>query len=73
MNPFRLPFGVPSRPGNPNTTQPQQSFSLQDMADPNMLLYAAYLSGSTPFMPPTFGFGQAGGSQPSQQQPEPFI
>ncbi|XP_021975529.1 glutathione S-transferase T3-like [Helianthus annuus] len=38
--------------------------------DPNMLSYAAFLRGSTPFMPPTFGFGQVGGSQPSQQQPE---
>ncbi|MFS7900150.1 putative No apical meristem-associated domain-containing protein [Helianthus anomalus] len=70
MNPFRPPFGVPSRPGNPNTTQSQQSFSFQNM-DPNMLSYAAYLSGSTPFMPPTFGFAQPGGSQPSQQtEPE---
>ncbi|XP_022003328.1 glutathione S-transferase T3-like [Helianthus annuus] len=39
--------------------------------DPNMLSYAAFLSGATPFVQPTFGFGQGGGSQPSQQQPEP--
>ncbi|MFS7993969.1 putative No apical meristem-associated domain-containing protein [Helianthus anomalus] len=38
--------------------------------DPSLLTYAAYLSGATPFVPPTFGYGQAGGSQPSQQQPE---
>ncbi|KAM0032278.1 hypothetical protein Hdeb2414_s0016g00473241 [Helianthus debilis subsp. tardiflorus] len=69
MNPFRPPFGVPSRPGNPNTTQSQQTFNLQDM-DPNMLSYAAFLSSATSFVQPTFGFGQAGGSQPSQQQPE---
>ncbi|XP_022023461.1 glutathione S-transferase T3-like [Helianthus annuus] len=41
--------------------------------DPNMLSYAAYLSGATPFVQPTFGFGQAGGSQPSQQQTEPDV
>ncbi|KAF5761840.1 hypothetical protein HanXRQr2_Chr16g0769771 [Helianthus annuus] len=52
MNPFRPPFGVPSRLGNPNTTQPQQNFNLQDM-DPNMLSCAAYLSGSTPYTPHT--------------------
>ncbi|KAF5819312.1 putative glutathione transferase [Helianthus annuus] len=72
MHPFRPPFGVPARPMNPNTTQPQHPFNLQDM-DPSMLTYAAYLSGATPFVPPTFGFGQAGGSQPSQQQAEPDV
>uniref|UniRef100_A0A251VR58 Uncharacterized protein n=1 Tax=Helianthus annuus TaxID=4232 RepID=A0A251VR58_HELAN len=66
------PFGVPSRHGNSNTTQPQQNFKLQDM-DPNMLSYAAYLSGFTPYMPPTFGFAQPDGSQPSQQQPKPEV
>ncbi|MFS7993978.1 hypothetical protein Hanom_Chr12g01100491 [Helianthus anomalus] len=71
MHPFRPPFafGVPARPTNPNTTQPQHPYNLQDM-DPSFLTYAAYLSGATPFVPPTFGYGQAGGSQPSQQQPE---
>ncbi|XP_035840397.1 uncharacterized protein LOC118487565 [Helianthus annuus] len=39
--------------------------------DPSVLTYAAYLSGATPFVPPTFGYGQAGGSQLSQQQDEP--
>ncbi|KAJ0530817.1 putative glutathione transferase [Helianthus annuus] len=72
MHPFRPPFGVPSRPMNPNTTQPQHPFNLQDM-DPSMLTYAAYLSGATPFVQPTFGFGQVGGSQPSQQQVEPDV
>ncbi|KAJ0878883.1 hypothetical protein HanRHA438_Chr10g0444971 [Helianthus annuus] len=72
MNPFRPPVGVSSRPVNPNTSQPQQPFNLQDM-DPNMLSYAAFLSGATPFGQPTFGFGQAGGSQPSQQQAEPDV
>ncbi|KAJ0702406.1 putative glutathione transferase [Helianthus annuus] len=69
MHPFRPPFGVPARPTNPNTTQPQNLYNLQDM-DPSFLTYAAYLSGATPFVPPTFGYGQAGGSQPSQQQAE---
>ncbi|MFS7907301.1 putative carbonic anhydrase [Helianthus anomalus] len=69
MHPFRPPFGDPARPTNPNTTQPQHPYNLQDM-DPSFLTYAAYLSGATPFVPPTFGYGQAGGSQPSQQQPE---
>ncbi|MFS7930118.1 hypothetical protein Hanom_Chr04g00340401 [Helianthus anomalus] len=37
MNPFRPPFGVPSRPGNPNaywpnTTQSQPTFNLQELA-----------------------------------------
>ncbi|KAJ0462978.1 hypothetical protein HanHA300_Chr14g0510101 [Helianthus annuus] len=41
--------------------------------DPSMLSYAAYLSGATPFVPPTFGFSQAGGWQPSQQQAEPDV
>ncbi|KAJ0771558.1 hypothetical protein HanPI659440_Chr07g0270481 [Helianthus annuus] len=71
MHPFRPPFGVPARPMNPNTTQPQHPYNLQDM-DPSVLTYAAYLSGATPFVPPTFG-GQAGGSQPSQQQAEPDV
>ncbi|KAJ0614038.1 hypothetical protein HanIR_Chr02g0058041 [Helianthus annuus] len=52
MHPFRPPFGVPSRPGNTNTTQPQQNFNFHEM-DPNVFWYAAYLSGSTLFMPPT--------------------
>ncbi|KAJ0734470.1 putative No apical meristem-associated domain-containing protein [Helianthus annuus] len=69
MHPFRPPFGVPARPTNPNTTQPQNPYNLQDM-DPNFLPYAAYLTGATPFVAPTFGYGQAGGSQPSQPQPE---
>ncbi|KAF5815286.1 hypothetical protein HanXRQr2_Chr03g0121371 [Helianthus annuus] len=69
MHPFRPPFGVPARPANPNTTQPQNPYNLQDM-DPNFLPHAAYLTGATPFVPPTFGYGQAGGSQPSQPQPE---
>ncbi|KAJ0440951.1 putative glutathione transferase [Helianthus annuus] len=64
-----LVSGVLARPMNPNTTQPQQTFNLQEM-DPSMLTYAAYLNGATPFVPPTFGYGQAGGSQPSQQQAE---
>ncbi|KAM0065577.1 putative glutathione transferase [Helianthus debilis subsp. tardiflorus] len=72
MHPFRPPFAVPSRPMNPNTTQLQQPFNFQDM-DHNMLSYAAYLSGATPFVQPTFGFGQVGGSQPSQQQSEPDV
>ncbi|XP_035839129.1 glutathione S-transferase T3-like [Helianthus annuus] len=38
--------------------------------DPSFLTYAAYFSGATPFVPPPFGYGQAGGSQPSQQQAE---
>ncbi|MFS7938173.1 hypothetical protein Hanom_Chr05g00436301 [Helianthus anomalus] len=62
MHPFRPPFDVPARPINPNTTHPQHPFNLQDM-DPSMLTYAAYLSSATPFVPPTFDFGQAGGSK----------
>ncbi|MFS7987916.1 hypothetical protein Hanom_Chr11g01028421 [Helianthus anomalus] len=47
MNPFGPSFGVPSRPGNPNTyrpntMQPQSNFSLQDM-DPNVFVYAQLL------------------------------
>ncbi|KAJ0765377.1 hypothetical protein HanPI659440_Chr08g0302771 [Helianthus annuus] len=47
MNPFRPPFGVPSRPRNqtshrPNTTQPQPSFNFQEM-NPSMLAYAQIL------------------------------
>ncbi|KAJ0901497.1 putative No apical meristem-associated domain-containing protein [Helianthus annuus] len=72
MHPFRPPFGVPARPANPNTTQPQTPFNLQDM-DPSFLTYAAYLSGAPPFVPPTFGYGQAGGSQPSQPEAEPDV
>ncbi|MFS7970881.1 hypothetical protein Hanom_Chr09g00826121 [Helianthus anomalus] len=41
--------------------------------DPSFLTYAAYLSGATPFVPPTFGYGQAGGSQPSQPESEPDV
>ncbi|XP_021985857.1 uncharacterized protein LOC110882065 [Helianthus annuus] len=40
---------------------------------PNMFLYAAYLSGSTPFMPPTYNFSQPGASQPSQEQADPEV
>ncbi|MFS7945142.1 putative glutathione transferase [Helianthus anomalus] len=69
MHPYRPPFGGPARPTNPNTTQPQTPYNLQDM-DPSFLSYAAYLSGAPPFVPPTYGFGQAGGSQPSQPEPE---
>ncbi|XP_035845879.1 uncharacterized protein LOC118492170 [Helianthus annuus] len=72
MHPFRPPFGVPARPANPNTTQPQTPYNLQDM-DPSFLTYAAYLSGAPPFVPPTFGYGQAGGSQPSQPEAEPDV
>ncbi|KAJ0569553.1 hypothetical protein HanHA300_Chr05g0167511 [Helianthus annuus] len=72
MHPFRPPFGVPARPANPNTTQPQTPFNLQEM-DPSFLTYAAYLSGAPPFVPPTFGYGQAGGSQPSQPEAEPDV
>ncbi|KAL9995869.1 putative glutathione transferase [Helianthus debilis subsp. tardiflorus] len=72
MHPFRPPFGVPARPTNPNTTQPQNPYNLQDMG-PSFLTYAAYLSGATPFVPPTFGYGQAGGSQPSQPESEPDV
>ncbi|MFS8026427.1 putative No apical meristem-associated domain-containing protein [Helianthus anomalus] len=72
MHPFRPPFGVPARPANPNTTQPQTPFNLQDM-DPSFLTYAAYLSGAPPFVPPSFGYGQAGGSQPSQPEAEPDV
>ncbi|XP_035829990.1 glutathione S-transferase T3-like [Helianthus annuus] len=67
MHPFRPPFGVPARPANPNTTQPQTPYNLQDM-DPSFLTYAAYLSGAPPFVPPTFG-----GSQPSQPEAEPDV
>ncbi|KAM0012600.1 putative Acid phosphatase [Helianthus debilis subsp. tardiflorus] len=69
MHPYRPPFGGPARPTNPNTTQPQTPYNLQDM-DPSFLSYAAYLSGAPPFVPPTYSFGQAGGSQPSQPEPE---
>ncbi|KAJ0857174.1 hypothetical protein HanRHA438_Chr13g0586981 [Helianthus annuus] len=69
MHPYRPPFGGPARPTNPNTTQPQTPYNLQDM-DPSFLTYAAFLSGASPFVPPTYGFGQAGGSQPSQPEPE---
>ncbi|KAJ0490986.1 putative glutathione transferase [Helianthus annuus] len=69
MHPYRPPFGGPARPTNPNTTQPQTPYNLQDM-DPSFLSYAAYLSGAPPFVSPTYGFGQAGGSQPSQPEPE---
>ncbi|KAF5758222.1 putative glutathione transferase [Helianthus annuus] len=72
MHPYRPPFGVPARPANPNTTQPQTPYNLQDM-DPSFLTYAAYLSGAPPFVPPTFGYGQAGGSQPSQPEAEPDV
>ncbi|KAJ0835972.1 hypothetical protein HanRHA438_Chr16g0761471 [Helianthus annuus] len=72
MHPYRPPFGVPARPTNPNTTQPQTPYNLQDM-DPSFLTYAAYLSGAPPFVPPTFGYGQAGGSQPSQPEAEPDV
>ncbi|KAF5788152.1 putative No apical meristem-associated domain-containing protein [Helianthus annuus] len=47
MHPFRPPFGVPARRMNPNTTQPQHPYNLQDL-DPSVLTYAAYLSGSQP-------------------------
>ncbi|KAM0037270.1 hypothetical protein Hdeb2414_s0014g00436211 [Helianthus debilis subsp. tardiflorus] len=69
MHPYRPPFGGPARPTNPNTTQPQTPYNLQDM-DPSFLTYAAYLSGAPPFVPPTYGYGQAGGSQPSQPEPD---
>ncbi|MFS7975448.1 hypothetical protein Hanom_Chr10g00880741 [Helianthus anomalus] len=72
MHPFRHPFGVPSRPGNPNTTQPQQDFNFRDM-DQNVFSYAAYLSGSNPFIPTTYGFAPPGASQPSQEQAEPEV
>ncbi|MFS7989883.1 hypothetical protein Hanom_Chr11g01052161 [Helianthus anomalus] len=72
MHPFRPPFGVPARPIKPNTTQPQNPYNLQDM-DLSFLNYATYLSGATPFMPPTFDYGQAGWSQPSHQQVEPDV
>ncbi|MFS7970069.1 hypothetical protein Hanom_Chr09g00816681 [Helianthus anomalus] len=55
MHLFRPPFGVPSRPGDPNTTQPQQNFNFHDM-DPNVFSYATYLSGSIPFIPSTYRF-----------------
>ncbi|MFS7995726.1 hypothetical protein Hanom_Chr12g01121331 [Helianthus anomalus] len=55
MNPFQPRFGVPSRPGNPNAYQPnntqsQPSFNLQEM-DPNVFAYAQILAsaGSQPF------------------------
>ncbi|MFS7923756.1 hypothetical protein Hanom_Chr03g00264491 [Helianthus anomalus] len=51
MHPYRPPFGVPARPTNPNATQPQNPYNLQDM-DLSFLTYAAYLSGATPFVPP---------------------
>uniref|UniRef100_A0A251RQU0 Uncharacterized protein n=1 Tax=Helianthus annuus TaxID=4232 RepID=A0A251RQU0_HELAN len=72
MHPYRPPFGVPARPANPNTTQPQTPYNLQEM-DPSFLTYAAYLSGAPPFVPPSFGYGQAGGSQPSQPEAEPDV
>ncbi|MFS7970065.1 hypothetical protein Hanom_Chr09g00816621 [Helianthus anomalus] len=55
MHLFRPSFGVPSRPGDPNTIQPQQNFNFHDM-DPNVFSYATYLSGSSPFIPPTYRF-----------------
>ncbi|MFS7984968.1 hypothetical protein Hanom_Chr11g00992871 [Helianthus anomalus] len=64
MHPFRPPFGVPSRPGNPHTTQPQQNFNFYDM-DPNVFSYAAYLCGSNPFIPTTYDFAPLEASQPS--------
>ncbi|XP_035845764.1 glutathione S-transferase T3-like [Helianthus annuus] len=70
MHPFRPPFGVPARPANPNTTQPQTPFNLQEM-DPSFLTYAAYLSGAPPFVPPTFGYGQAGGSHKKKDKDAP--
>ncbi|KAJ0587539.1 putative No apical meristem-associated domain-containing protein [Helianthus annuus] len=71
MHPFRPPFGVPARPTNPNTTQPQNPYNLQDM-DPSFLTYAAYLSGATPFVPPTFGYGQAAGLNRHNPNPNPM-
>ncbi|KAJ0874197.1 hypothetical protein HanPSC8_Chr11g0461291 [Helianthus annuus] len=41
--------------------------------DPSFLTYAAYLSSAPPFVPLTFGYGQAGGSQPSQPEAEPDV
>ncbi|KAM0003691.1 hypothetical protein Hdeb2414_s0274g00853931 [Helianthus debilis subsp. tardiflorus] len=72
MHPYQPSFGVPARPTNPNTNQPQNLYDLQDM-DPSFLTYAAYLSGAPSFVPPTFGYGQAGGSQPSQPESEPDV
>ncbi|MFS7918005.1 hypothetical protein Hanom_Chr03g00195891 [Helianthus anomalus] len=43
MHPYRPLFGVPARPTNPNTTQPQNPYNLQDM-DPSFLPCAAYLT-----------------------------
>ncbi|MFS7980225.1 putative No apical meristem-associated domain-containing protein [Helianthus anomalus] len=58
MQPYRPPFGVPARPANPNTTQPQTPYNLQDM-DPSFLTYAAE--------------AEPGGSQPSQPEAEPDV
>ncbi|MFS8022172.1 hypothetical protein Hanom_Chr16g01436351 [Helianthus anomalus] len=71
MNPFRPLFGAPSRPGNPNTyqpnsMQPQPNFNLQDM-DPNVFSYTQMLAsgGSQPFFHVPQTFPTMGGSQPS--------
>ncbi|KAF5797475.1 hypothetical protein HanRHA438_Chr07g0291561 [Helianthus annuus] len=79
MNPFRHPFGVPLRPGNPNTyrpntTQPQPNFNLQDM-DPNLFVYAQIRAtgGSQPFFQVLQTFPNMGGSPPSPQDTDPEI
>ncbi|KAJ0513790.1 hypothetical protein HanRHA438_Chr10g0452111 [Helianthus annuus] len=79
MNPFRPPFGVPSRPSNPNayrpnTKQPQPSFNQQDM-DPKVFLYAQILAsgGSQPFFQVPQKFPTMDGSQPSIQDTDPKI
>ncbi|KAJ0954484.1 hypothetical protein HanRHA438_Chr00c16g0850631 [Helianthus annuus] len=79
MNPFRPPFGVTSRPGNPNTyrpntTQPQPSFNIEDM-DPNVFAYAQVLASgvSQPFFQVPQTFPTMGGSQPSTQDTDPEI
>ncbi|KAJ0463762.1 hypothetical protein HanHA300_Chr14g0519301 [Helianthus annuus] len=79
MNPFRPPFGVPSRPGNPNTyrpntTQPQTNFNFQDM-DPNVFAYTQILGmgGSQPFFQAQQTFASMGDSQPSTQETDPEI
>ncbi|MFS7961330.1 hypothetical protein Hanom_Chr08g00713681 [Helianthus anomalus] len=79
MNPFRPPFDIPSRPGNPttyrpNTTQPQLNINFQDL-DPNMFAYTQILGmgGSQPFFQGPQAFVSMGGSQPSTQETEPEI
>ena len=79
MHPFRPPFGVPSRPTNPNairpnTTQPLPTFNLQDY-DTNTMGFSQLLNMSQNYFQGPMGFapnmsinvGSMSGSQPEQE------